>query len=120
MGYCYNLIYNETTSAFEKHGTVTPDDVGVILHTCDFYVNTETIQNGLLNTSADNSVISANASLTSAITSAEQETSGSPDVDTNLGDIDMKLELVIEIISPTVKVEYLPVDVILPTSIVKR
>ena len=120
-GYCYNILYNESTSAFYKHGTATLDLSAVEIHDCGFYVDNDPTNNALMNTSADIFVTSANTSATEVIATANAETSGIPDIDVIVGeDIDMRLKLVIEIISPVVKTEYAPLDKVEPDSVVTR
>ena len=89
---CYNLIYNSSTSAFEKHGVDDVINAGYINGNisegisalCSTYNHNLIIElDGVsviedLNLSADTSVISSNNSLASAITSANQSTSGTP------------------------------------------
>ena len=124
MAECYNTVYNTLTSAFEVHGGTLTDDSGVVLHTCDFYVNTDSTINPLLVLSANSiyGVTSANTDLASAITSAEEQTSGSPDISaTNINEVNnMKVTLVIEAISPVITTGYNPLPATKPTSVVKR
>jgi hypothetical protein len=122
MSTCYNIIYDTSTSAFQIHGGTLTDGIGVVLHSCGYYVNTDPVINALLNTSAINNVTSANTDFNQTITSAVQDTSANPDVNVTISqeEIEMKLELVIELITPVIKVEYEPVEVVESDSVVTR
>lgn len=138
---CYHIIYNESTSAFEKHGldniTSASDtwttDAGTfsgISGTCDTYGHylvfdiSGTNQIDELNTSADSAfgVTSANSDLADAVELGNQQTSGSPDVSgvTDNEVNEMKVTINIKAITPVIKTVYAPLDKILPTSVVKR
>lgn len=120
MGTCYNIVYNESTSAFEKHGGTV---LVTGLHTCGYWVDITEPLNTELNLSADFSVTSANDDmLPTAITSAEEQTSGVPDINVTINSevLEMRLKLQITLISPVVKVDYLPLEKVKADGIVKR
>ena len=133
---CYNLIYNSSTSAFEKHGVDDVINAGYINGNisegisalCSTYNHNLIIElDGVsviedLNLSADTSVISSNNSLASAITSANQSTSGTPNVSaTNINEVNsMRIQLTIIAISPVIKTKYLPTEATKPHEVVTR
>lgn len=117
MGTCYNILYNTETSGFYKHGT----SVSVTgFHDCGFYVNNDVTINALLNTSADLEVINANNSLSAAVTSGDQSTSGTPDINTRVEDTNMKVTIKIIAKNVVIKTEYNPLPSTKPSSVVKR
>jgi hypothetical protein len=64
MATCYNIIYNTSTSAFQKHGgTVLSSGI----HTCGFYVDVSEPNNTSFNTSTDNNVIFSNTNFIKCI-----------------------------------------------------
>jgi hypothetical protein len=125
-------MYNESTSAFEKHGvdtitSATFDDGSVsgtsgtctLGHPLIFEISgTNVIDN--LNTLADSSVTSANTDLDTAIEEGVSATSGSPDVSATTNEVNMKISLVISINSPVIKTNYNPLSRPKPTDVVTR
>ena len=118
MGTCYNILYNESTSAFYKHNTsVTATGE----HDCGYYVDNDPTINASLNLSADYAVTSANDDmLPLALETAEEQTSGSPDISASTIGAIMRVQLVINVISPVIKTTYEPLPTVKPTSVVKR
>jgi len=121
MGTCYNILYNTSTSAFYKHGTsVTATGE----HDCGFYVDNDPTINALLNTSADSiyGITSANTDFSSVVQDAISATSGTPDTSaTDINEVNnMKVEIVIEAISPVIKTGYSPIEKTKPTDVVTR
>ena len=136
---CYNLIYNESTSAFEKHGSDTITSANFTLGTITgvsgictsgHHLYFDVTEGGELlsvvtelNLSADFSVTSANDDmLPLVLTSADSQTSGTPDTSaTDINEVNnMKVEIVIEAISPVIKTGYSPIEKTKPTDVVTR
>ena len=124
MSICYNIVYNTSTSAFEKHGGVLVDDTGVVLHDCGYYVNTDSTINPLLNLSATSQygTTSANTDLASSIIEADQSTSGTPNhSNSNVNRSNpMRIQLTIIAISPVIKTKYIELPNTKPHEVVTR
>jgi len=134
---CYMVIYDGSTSAFIKHGNSTSAvqlsaNSGVsALHDCGFYVDTTSAvevsasPNIIFNLSADSifGVTSANTDLATAITSGESQTSGTPVISASVGldgELDMKIELEIEILTPIIQTVYEPLEKTKPSEVVRK
>jgi len=124
MAICYNIIYSTLTSAFSVHGGTLDDDIGMVLHDCGYYVNTDSTINPLLVLSANSvyGVTSANTDFDTMVTSAISETSGTPNISATFNEevLKMKISLVIKAISPVIKSDYKPISKVKPTSVVTR
>jgi hypothetical protein len=118
MATCYNIIYNTSTSAFQKHGgTVLSSGI----HSCGFYVDVSEPNNTLFNTSADNIVIVSNTNLSNVLTSASQVTSGDINTDNTLQEVGtMKVTLNIIVKNPIVKAVYSPLSKTQKDDVVRR
>lgn len=120
MAICYNIVYNTSTSAFEKHGGTVSGFGTSALHDCGFFVDITEPNNTLLNTSADSIVISANNLLADSLTSASQVTSGYINTDIYEGVDEMKVTLSIVVKTPIVKPVYNPLPKTEKENVVRR
>jgi len=119
-----SVLHNSATQ-------LTANSGNAVLHDCGFYVDTTSAvdvsasPNTIFNLSADGpmGVTSANTDLATALVDGESQTSGIPVISTTVGfggELDMKLELEIEILSPIIKTVYAPLEKVKPIDVVKK
>lgn len=109
--YCYNIIYDEDTELFIKHGTeltageITDADAnGMTEHTCGFYVNVDVTVNDELNVAGDVGLSTANTNLSTELSDATTSAAAPLTINSIVGDIiDMKISLTIKIPNPVIK-----------------
>lgn len=144
----YNLIYSSTTGLFEKsiESIANPSLDDVVYNSYGIGVIADTAMNALLQTSAvdiladeipfvvvnpeaeevldytGGSIESVNQTVSAINTFGEYLSANNPDIDVIIRSevIEMKLELVIQLVSPVIKTEYEPITVVEKDGIVTR
>lgn len=120
---CYNLVVNSITGLYEKHGEVIfPITSATQLCTSVHYLVTDSVINADLNTSADNSVVSANNNINNNVISATSASMEDPQIDTLLNDeiVNMKVIIQIVVYQPIIRTVYNPLTRTKPEDVVKK